>query len=192
MGTFLRRQRRSLLQYQEIKALIRIDKSNGEPRPGNLRHIHIYAKGGKQLFAMNVDGTSHDGCHSVKIPDDVASFLSKKGFTMPDNNIIEFCNVTSTKQQILDEVKSKEKAQSFQLVESNVSDYNYMTILCNTKISKYNKIKILDSFDSQNKEEFKRYWGNKFNDYANFISEIIQIFDGGQNSKYYLYVVWSE
>lgn len=38
----------------------RIDNPRDEARPGNQRHIHVIAKNG-ELFAMNVDGSAHDG-----------------------------------------------------------------------------------------------------------------------------------
>lgn len=66
----------------------RIDPPNGEPRKGNLRHVHIYNKG-KEILAMNVDGTAHDGFHQVKIPKEVADFLKEKGFEIPKDNLIE-------------------------------------------------------------------------------------------------------
>lgn len=66
----------------------RIDNSRGEPGKGNQRHIHIYQKG-KHLFAMNQDGTAHDGCHHVKIDSRLHDFLIKKGFIIPPNGLIE-------------------------------------------------------------------------------------------------------
>ena len=66
----------------------RIDQSRGEPGPGNQRHMHVYQKG-KHLFAMNQDGTAHDGCHHVKIDPKLHSFLLKKGFIIPPNGLIE-------------------------------------------------------------------------------------------------------
>lgn len=66
----------------------RIDPPRGIPGPGNLRHVHIYDNG-DHLFAMNIDGTAHDGCHQVCIPEEVAAFLRKKGFTIPKGNLIE-------------------------------------------------------------------------------------------------------
>jgi hypothetical protein len=66
----------------------RIDKAKGEPSLGNLRHIHIFTTKDKQVFAMNVDGTAHDGYHEVQIDEDLIEFLKNKGFTIPNNNII--------------------------------------------------------------------------------------------------------
>ncbi len=80
----------------------RIDPSRGTPGPGNLRHVHIYNKG-KQIFAMNIDGTAHDGCHKVKIHKDLVDFLKKKGFTIPADNLIEMVNpVIGTRQLLCD------------------------------------------------------------------------------------------
>lgn len=44
---------------------------------------------------MNLDGTAHDGYHQVKISDDIVSFLKGKGFTLPNNNIIELKNFST-------------------------------------------------------------------------------------------------
>ena len=66
----------------------RIDIPYGEQRPGNQKHMHIYVKD-KEIFAINVDGTAHDGYHNVKIPEKIIPFLKDKGITIPQNNIIE-------------------------------------------------------------------------------------------------------
>lgn len=68
----------------------RKDKPRGIPGPGNQQHIHIFAAGNKELFAINIDGTAHDDSHGAKIPKDVATFLKSSGFSVPDNRIIEW------------------------------------------------------------------------------------------------------
>ena len=68
----------------------RKDNPRGIPGPGNQQHIHIYALDTTELFAINIDGSAHDGCHGAKIPEEIAQFLIKKGFTVPSNRIIEW------------------------------------------------------------------------------------------------------
>lgn len=68
----------------------RKDNPRGIPGPGNQQHIHIYAPDNKQLFAINIDGSAHDGCHGAKIPEEIAKFLISKGFNVPENRIIEW------------------------------------------------------------------------------------------------------
>lgn len=82
----------------------RIDKPRGIPGPGNLKHIHLYAKDKKQVFAMNLDGSAHDGYHQVEITKEIASFLRNKGFTVPANNLIEWIDFkpSSEKQLLFD------------------------------------------------------------------------------------------
>lgn len=68
----------------------RKDKPRGIAGPGNQQHIHIYAPDNTQLFAINIDGTAHDGCHAAKIPEEIAAFLISKGYKVPENRIIEW------------------------------------------------------------------------------------------------------
>ncbi len=66
----------------------RFDRPFGEQKPGNQGHFHIF-KRGDELFAINVDGTGHDGCHKIRIPDDIVPFLKDKGVVIPKDQIIE-------------------------------------------------------------------------------------------------------
>lgn len=68
----------------------RKDNPRGTPGPGNQTHIHIYAPNKDELFAINIDGSAHDGCHGAKIPKEIAKFLTDKGFKVPKNHIIEW------------------------------------------------------------------------------------------------------
>lgn len=56
----------------------------GEQRPGNQKHIHVYAKNGTELYSLNIDGTAHDGYHGVQIPDVEADYFRSKGFEIPE------------------------------------------------------------------------------------------------------------
>lgn len=75
----------------------RIDKQLGNGGPGLQRHIHMF-RDGKEIFAMTVDGTAHDGYHQVEIPKELNPFLIKKGFQIPPDNIIELRQYGSAKQ----------------------------------------------------------------------------------------------
>lgn len=70
----------------------RVDNARGgEEKPGDWRHIHIVLTKdpSKQILAYNSNMTGHDGCHNVRIPDEVIPTIQAKGFTVPDNKIIE-------------------------------------------------------------------------------------------------------
>lgn len=76
-------------QYGKSKVKVyRIDKGNGGV--GCQTHIHVKNKHG-ELFAMNIDGTSHDGS-KVKLSKHDINTLKKLGFEVPDNGILEWYN----------------------------------------------------------------------------------------------------
>src|SRR5689334_6128643 len=55
-----------------------------------MRHSHTYAGTSKnQLYAVNVDGSGHDGSSGQKIPDKHADFYRTKGYAINPNNILE-------------------------------------------------------------------------------------------------------
>jgi hypothetical protein len=72
-------------------------KSSFREDPGNtntmtLRHSHVFAKpkgGGGQLYAVNIDGSGHDGSGGTSIPATHADFFRSKGYTIPVNNVLE-------------------------------------------------------------------------------------------------------
>ena len=78
----------------------RKDKPSGIPGPGNQYHYHIYLQG-KEVFAVNNDGTGHDGFHNVRIDKELADYLRQKGANVPDTNLIE-CRDYSNKQLLFD------------------------------------------------------------------------------------------
>lgn len=65
----------------------RIDGAHSEV---GLPHIHILLKG-KELFALNVDGSAHDGSHNVRIPNVIKDALPNifPLCKIPENGIIE-------------------------------------------------------------------------------------------------------
>ena len=82
--------------YQPIegtKWYYRMDKANNAP--GQLRHIHVYRddKGQCQLFAMNVDGTAHDGS-KYQLPKKMFTPLQKLGCVIPPDGLIECRNMS--------------------------------------------------------------------------------------------------
>ena len=70
----------------------RIDKGNGQP--GMQTHIHVYSKSG-QLFAMNIDGTTHDGS-KIQLSKTDQKILTDLGFTVPKDGILEWWNNDSS------------------------------------------------------------------------------------------------
>ncbi|MHB1702826.1 MAG: hypothetical protein ACYCS0_01215 [bacterium] len=73
------------------------------------KHIHLYARG-NQLFALNKDGTAHDGklSHQKSIPNVVADFIRNEFpyIKIPVNNLIENASRSMTlifKMQLLNE-----------------------------------------------------------------------------------------
>lgn len=113
----------------------------GEQKPGHLKHIHIYAKNGKELYSVNNDGTAHDGYHGVQIPDDEANFFRSKGFAIPDSNIIEclsFPRVTLLREN------KENKSEGFVLKVADLKRFIYrLEVIC-SKARKF-KLVVLDS-----------------------------------------------
>ncbi len=58
-------------------------------------HLHVY-DGNNQIFAINKNGTAHDGYHGVRIPNKVYNALKQIyiDWTFPENKIIESFNYT--------------------------------------------------------------------------------------------------
>ena len=57
--------------------------------PGSKKHIEVYCKN-NYLFAMNNDGTGHDGSTGYTIPNKVADAMRQiNGFRVPQNQIID-------------------------------------------------------------------------------------------------------
>jgi hypothetical protein len=55
-----------------------------------MRHSHTYAGNSKnQLYAVNIDGSGHDGSSGQQIPDKHADFYRGKGYQIRPDNILE-------------------------------------------------------------------------------------------------------
>lgn len=76
----------------------RIDKGDGTP--GHLTHIHVYSKSG-QLFAMNIDGTSHDGS-KARLSKQAQRKLSELGFQVPKDGILEWIKFDNNRMLLFD------------------------------------------------------------------------------------------
>ena len=179
----------------------RIDRPFGEQKPGNLKHIHIFVNG-NELFAMNVDGTAHDGCHKVKIPQVVNDFMVKKGFKVPTDGIIEFYNAGSSHlllesaNDILLPTELCELAMffgeiirnsgEFQLIESNMPSVDVRMMA----ISKYDFAEVLSlpiRIDQRHYHEFKHFLIHALDDHNNFNPFVVS-FNGSLSNEFALYV----
>lgn len=198
---------RNLDEARQINPIIpgtrytyRIDIPFGEQRPGNQKHIHVLAKNGDELFAMNVDGTAHDGYHKVQIPQDVRTFLFDKGFTLPPNNIIEFYTSTQNTSRLLimeNETQSSPwsklvpkvcniicESTKFQIIESNLPIAEVKMYLI-SDFTHFFKINV----PCQKIDTLKDILINTFKKYTHFINDIIQK-NEDSNAKHQLFIAW--
>lgn len=183
----------------------RFDKVFGEQRPGNMRHVHIFYDG-DELFAINVDGTAHDGYHQVHIPNDVIPFLQKKGVTIPKDNIIECITLSSNSGLLLEAHNRRQSAnnsveseildnalqigkiirnsRTFQLVISN-ADETLLRLHPKVRFSNLTKLNV----SSIEMSEFMNLLIQTLDDYPHFNSNPIEIFDDTATPKR-IYVNW--
>jgi len=64
----------------------------GKTTTKTIRHSHIYAKPkgrGKKLYAVNIDGSGHDGSKGRSIPSTHADYFRSLGYSINANNILE-------------------------------------------------------------------------------------------------------
>ena len=80
-----------VLEFKQYKSIpgttktYRIDAANTNTM--TQKHIHVFYDG-EQIYAMNVDGTPHDGSKCVLSKKD-QKFLKDMGFTVPQDGILE-------------------------------------------------------------------------------------------------------
>lgn len=77
-------------KYQKIpktQRTYRIDKANTSSLTQD--HAHVYASKNKQIYAVNIDGSGHDGNHGYEIPKRDAEYFRGLGFSISDTNILE-------------------------------------------------------------------------------------------------------
>ena len=77
--------------------MYRINKGDGSP--GKQTHIHVKNKHG-QLFAMNIDGTSHDH-FKLQLSRYDQKALSDLGFTVPVDGILEWLIPETDKKTVM-------------------------------------------------------------------------------------------
>lgn len=67
-------------------------QDHGNTNTMTMRHSHVYAKlngRGDELYAVNVDGSGHDGSSGRSIPATHADYFRSRGYAIPANNILE-------------------------------------------------------------------------------------------------------
>jgi hypothetical protein len=65
---------------------------SGNINTNTIKHSHVYAtlKGiGRELYAVNKDGSGHDGSEGIKIPSKHADHFRGKGYEIGLSNILE-------------------------------------------------------------------------------------------------------
>jgi hypothetical protein len=86
----------NLFEHQTYKNIPGTKNSYRED-PGNTntmtsKHSHVYAKPtgrGNEIYSVNIDGSGHDGSSGKEIPSSHAEFFRNKGYSIPDDNILE-------------------------------------------------------------------------------------------------------
>lgn len=81
-------------KFPPTKCVYRLDHSNNTI--GQQAHIHVYAdkKHHHQLYAINIDGSSHDGSKYQLSPKHQDA-LRAIGFTVPKDGLLEWINIES-------------------------------------------------------------------------------------------------
>lgn len=94
---------RILLFEHEVYKLIPSTNNSVRADPGNtntmtMRQSHVYAKPkgrGKELYAVNIDGSGHDGSSGTKIPARHADYFRSLGYAISPTNILESLDLDS-------------------------------------------------------------------------------------------------
>lgn len=178
----------------------RIDPQLGDGGPGRQRHIHLY-KNGTEQFAMNVDATSHDGYHQVRIPDDVVPFLQSKGFQIPANNIIELKQFDTRGQLLVEDVNiavlndiafnvtsAFRQAQKITIFEANVETYQ---IIWHSQIrDRYEHVNKLTNVPQDRISEIRYILVDFLKSTGKYVDDVRDIFDDS-SAPSGLFVAWS-
>lgn len=179
----------------------RIDPQLGEGGPGRQRHIHIYYNG-KEMFAMNADSTAHDGYHQVRIPDDVAPFMKKKGFPLPNNNIIEMrglgpkgslicedLNYAALNRFALDIGETIRHTNGVAIIEANVDTFQ---VKSHSKVlGKYTHVNKLEDISGCYIPEVKQELIVLLKQ-TEKLTDVFDIFDDNYSSQHKLFVAWND
>lgn len=176
----------------------RIDKQQGEGGPGRQRHIHIFYNN-EELFAMNVDSTAHDGYHQVRIPDELSSFLKKKGFPLPPNSIIELRSFKDNSMLLCENAtyfsnnkiaSSLRNAEKVAIIEANVDTYQ---VICNSKVDgNFRHVNKLVEIPPERIDEVKGKLVGILKSVGKYSVEEIEVFDDMlYSAPHRLFVAWS-
>ncbi len=179
----------------------RIDKQQGEGGPGHQRHIHIFYDG-KKLFALNADLSAHDGCHQVKIPNEITPFLNDKGFPVPSDYIIEMLRSTADKGFVyegldyesmnrfaLNAGEAIRRASVISIIEANLETSQ---VKKHPKVEgKYQHVNQLEEIPQSHSIEIKRMLIDLLNDFGKF-GETFDIIDDSLATPHRLFVAWNE
>lgn len=178
----------------------RVDPQLGEGGPGRQRHIHMYYDG-DEVWAMNVDGSAHDGYHQAKIDPVLNSFLTKKGFLIPANNIIEFYQMPQGSGMLLEGVdheaindialnvaEAVRKAKAITIIEANVDTYQ---VKCHSKVvGKYTHVNKLRDIPQSHVLKIKMLLIEILKEIGPYRDDRIDILDSNVTSPRRLYVAW--
>lgn len=178
----------------------RVDPQLGEGGPGRQRHIHMYYDG-NEVWAMNIDGSAHDGCHQAKIDPALNLFLTKKGFPIPANNIIEFYQMPKGSGMLLEGVdheaindialnvaEAVRKAKAITIIEANVDTYQ---VKCHTKVvGKYSHVNKLKDIPQSHVLRIKMLLIEILKEFGPYSDDRIDILDSNIISPRKLYVAW--
>jgi hypothetical protein len=94
----------------EVYKLIPDTKNSYREDSGNtttktIKHSNIYARpkgGGNQLYAVNTDGTGHDGSSGIEIPSSHANYFRSKGYKINTDNLLENFYIGDIKNEDFD------------------------------------------------------------------------------------------
>lgn len=69
---------------------------SGNSNTSTQDHLHLFSKNGKELYSINRNGTKHDGS-KAKLSSKEIDFLTKQGFNVPDDGLLESISIDSAK-----------------------------------------------------------------------------------------------
>lgn len=178
----------------------RIDPQLGEGGPGRQRHIHMFYDG-KEVWAMNVDGTPHDGYHQAKIDPSLNPFLTQKGFPIPSDNIIEFYQMPQGTGILLEDLDYEaindialnvaeviRKAEAITIIEANVDTFQ---VKCNSHVAgKYTHVNQLRDVPQPQILKIKLLLIEILKEIGPYCDDGIMILDGNIKTPRRLYVAW--
>lgn len=90
------------------------------------KHLHGYLKG-NEIFAINLDGSAHDGYHQTQIPQKFVDALPKifKGVNVPKNGLIE-CVQKPKYDSLKDDAEFCEAVKLANEIEAQSAEEKYL------------------------------------------------------------------